>query len=160
MEAYAQRASDINVVETGEETGVKTYVLMSPLIYGVGLGAFNRLSIQIPMMASKAIEYGVAQYVGEGNGVWDHVHIADLVVLYEIFLVKVLAGENLESGRPGFYFTGTGRHSGLEVAQAIGKAGYELGVIKTPTPQSITMEEIVKKWGVDVQLAELGFASE
>lgn len=160
MEAYAQRTSDINVVETGEEKGVKTYVLMSPCIYGVGLGAFNRLSIQIPMMTAKAIEQGVAQYVGEGKGVWDHVHIADLAVLYELFLGKILAGEELVSGRRGFYFNGTGRHSGLSVAECIAKAGHELGVLKSATPESMTMDEVIKNWGVDPQLAELGFASE
>ncbi|OIW25341.1 NAD dependent epimerase/dehydratase [Coniochaeta ligniaria NRRL 30616] len=160
IEAYGQRTTDIAVVETGKDTGVKTYINMSPTIYGVGTGAFNKLSIQVPMMMRKAIESRVAQCVGDGSGVWDHVHIADLVDLYEIMLAKVLAGENIGSGREGFYFNSVGRHSWFGVAQAIGKVGYELGALDTPTPVPIPMEEAGIKWhGGNAQVAELGFAS-
>lgn len=160
LEPYLQRTSDIIVVETGKETGVKTYILMCPTIYGVGSGAFNKLSIQVPLMMRKAIESGVAQYAGEGSGVWDHVHIDDLVDLYEIILAKALAGEDIGSGKQGFYFNGVGRHSWLEVAQAIGKAGYELGAFETPTAVAVSLEEAGEKWhGGNAQLAELGFAS-
>ncbi|KAB5583197.1 hypothetical protein GE09DRAFT_293117 [Coniochaeta sp. 2T2.1] len=139
---------------------MKTYILMCPTIYGVGSGAFNKLSIQVPLMMRKAIESGVAQYAGEGSGVWDHVHIGYLVDLYEIVLGKALAGEEVGFGRQGFYFNGAGRHSWLEVAQGIGQAGYEAGAFTPPTPVSISLEEAGEKWnGGDAQLAELGFAS-
>jgi nucleoside-diphosphate-sugar epimerase len=133
---------------------------MCPTIYGVGSGAFNKLSIQVPLMMRTAIEGRVAQYAGDGSGVWDHVHIEDLVDLYEIMLAKILARETIDSGERGFYFNDAGRHSWLEVAQAIGKAGYELGALDTPTPVPISLQEAVDKWhGGNAQLAELGFAS-
>jgi hypothetical protein len=37
-EPYAQRTSDLTVVETGKATGVKTFIIMSPTVYGRGMG--------------------------------------------------------------------------------------------------------------------------
>ena len=35
QQPYAQRQTDLTVIETGVNTGVKTYIIMSPLIYGI-----------------------------------------------------------------------------------------------------------------------------
>lgn len=45
---------------------------MSPLIYGIGTGMFNKKSIQVPMYTKAALENGHAVVVGSGNGVWDN----------------------------------------------------------------------------------------
>jgi hypothetical protein len=45
IETYAQRTTDVAVVETGKKEGVPTTIIMSPTIYGIGSGKFNRLTI-------------------------------------------------------------------------------------------------------------------
>lgn len=58
------------------------------------------------------------------------------------------------------FFAGTGHHTWLDVATLIGKAGVELGVLKSATPQSLTLEEASQKWlGGNAQFAELGLGS-
>jgi nucleoside-diphosphate-sugar epimerase len=76
---YLQRASELGVVDAGLETGVKVLVIMSPTIYGIGTGKFNDSSIQVPAYVRVTLANGQGLYVGEGKGIWDNVHVEDLV---------------------------------------------------------------------------------
>ena len=58
---YAQCTTDIASVDTGLKHGVKTYLIMSPTIYGIGTGLFNRTSLQIPGLIRSAIKRGKVQ---------------------------------------------------------------------------------------------------
>lgn len=98
-ETYPQRTADIVAIETGLEEYVKTYLIMSPTIYGLGTGLFNKTSIQLPTIIRTAIKKGHVDVVGEGTGVWDAVLIQDLVLLYELLLAKVLSGDDVPSGK-------------------------------------------------------------
>jgi nucleoside-diphosphate-sugar epimerase len=132
---------------------------MSPTIYGVGSGAFNKASIQIPSLMKTALAEGQPIVFGDGAGVWDYVHIADLVILFEILLEKAISGEDIPSGKQGIYFSGTGRFNWRELAELVGRAGVEIGALKSAEPKEVTLEFISQKSGFTVQLLELGFAS-
>ncbi|KAK1999475.1 NAD dependent epimerase/dehydratase [Colletotrichum falcatum] len=160
QEAYGQRTTDIAVVNSGEKTGVKTYIMMPPTIYGRGTGLFNQSSIQIPSIIRGAIKAGVAEYVGDGKGCLGHVHITDLALLYELVLKKVLSGEEIPFGRRGIYFSNTGSHNWRDLAEHVGKAGVTLGALKSPEPRSVTLEEAASKWlKATPQVAEMNYAS-
>lgn len=78
IESYAQRATDIKTVEVGEKvSGVNTLIVKAPIIYGRGTGFFNKKSFHIPVLIKGALAAGHAQYVGDGAGVWDYVHVVD-----------------------------------------------------------------------------------
>ncbi|KAK3935082.1 hypothetical protein QBC46DRAFT_398396 [Diplogelasinospora grovesii] len=159
-EPYSQRTSDLTVIELGKALGVTTHIIMSPMVYGPGLGFFNTRSIQGPTMVKATIANGAAQYIGDGNGVWDHVHISDVAKLYELVVGKIAAGEKIPSGEQGVYFASNGQHSWKEAAELTSQAGYELGALKSPTPVSVSLEGGGKSLGGgNAQLAELGFAS-
>ncbi|KAI0429965.1 NAD(P)-binding protein [Xylaria sp. FL1042] len=161
VEPYGQRTTDIAVVDTGIAQGVPTTIIMSPTIYGVGTGKFNRLSIQYPIQMKQAVASGQAEYVGDGEGVWDFVHILDLATLYELVLLDWVQGRRtIPVGETGFVFSGTGTFKWKEVADRIGKAGVELGKLRSSEARSISLEEASRIWtGGDKQLCELGFAS-
>ncbi|TVY45303.1 Uncharacterized protein LOCC1_G003149 [Lachnellula occidentalis] len=160
LQVYAQRTTDITVVETGLSAGVKTTIVMSPTIYGVGSGLFNKLSIQVPRLLRTAIQAGYSAMVGDGKGVWDYVHVADLARLYELLLNKVLKGEELPSGEKGILFSATGSYSWAELANGIGSALAELGAIKTSEVKSISLSEAAGKWWEGEEtIVELCFAS-
>lgn len=76
---YPQRTSELGVVDVGVETGVKVLVIMSPTIYGKGTGVFNKSSIQVPSYVKTTLANGQGVIVGEGKGIWDNVHVDDLV---------------------------------------------------------------------------------
>jgi nucleoside-diphosphate-sugar epimerase len=132
---------------------------MSPTIYGVGSGTFNKASIQIPSLMKTALAEGQSIVFGDGAGVWDYVHIADLAVLYEILLDKAISGEDIPFGKQGIYFSGTGRFSWRELAELVGKAGVEIGALKSAEPKEVTLEYISQKSELPAVLLELGFAS-
>jgi nucleoside-diphosphate-sugar epimerase len=146
-------------VVAGEEFNVPTYILMSPTIYGTGTGAFNKRSVQVPMLARRAIKKGYAEYIGEGTGVWDHAHIDDTAKLYELILEKLFAKANVPFGRRGIYFAGNGRHLWKQVSEGIAKAGFAAGVLEAEA-RSIGLEDLANDTpGANAQLLELGFAS-
>lgn len=148
------------MIQTGIETGVKTYLIMSPLIYGLGSGHFNRLSIQVPSMIRTALKTKQAEVIGDGMGEWDHVHIDDLVSLYELIVAKIVAGEEIPSGEQGFYFSENGRHCWRDLAQGVGDALLATGRIGKAEVQSINLEEGAERWtGGDGLFAELAYAS-
>ena len=159
-QSYGQRLTDLTVIETGLKVGVKTYIIMSPTIYGIGTGHFNQQSIQIPSMIQAALKTKQAEVIGDGKGIWGHVHVVDLAVLYLIIVQKLLAGEDLPNGEKGIYFSASGHHTWLEVAEGVAYALFRLGISKTEEVKSISLEEGAEKWaGGDTLLAELAFAS-
>ncbi|KAL2789365.1 hypothetical protein BJX66DRAFT_326440 [Aspergillus keveii] len=162
MATYAQRTTDIAVIETGLATSVRTYIIMPPTIYGIGSGLFNTVSIQIPTLMRTAIVKGRAEVVGAGDARWSHVHIADLAPLYGILLRGVLEGDQrgLAYGKRGIYFAETGEHTWLEVAEGVARAGVELGVLQEPVPVSITLQQSADQWGEgSLEYGELGWCS-
>jgi nucleoside-diphosphate-sugar epimerase len=141
--AYAQRTSELGVVDAGVEHGVKTIVIMSPTIYGRGTGAFNKTSIQVPAYASTTLQAGHGLVVGDGAGIWDRVHIEDLAELYEIVLLDILekGGADLPFGTKGIIFSGNGRFKWLDIAQGVADAAYKAGLIKSPEVKRISLKE-------------------
>ena len=141
--AYGQRSSELGVVDRGIETGVKTIVIMSPTIYGIGTGAFNKSSIQVPAYAGVTLKTGNGVVVGEGKGIWDNVHVEDLAELYEIVLLNILekGGADLPFGKKGIIFSGSARHTWRELAEGVAEAAYKAGKIKSPEVKSVTLDE-------------------
>lgn len=163
VKSYAQRATDIKAVEVGEKTsGVNTLIVKAPIIYGRGTGFFNKKSFHIPVLIKGALAAGHAQYVGDGAGVWDYVHVVDLAELFELLVSKILRGEtsNLPSGKKGIYFANTLRHSWKELAEGIAKSCYEAGRFGSPKTQSLSLKEAADIYtGGNEYIAEVGLAS-
>ncbi|KAG4433790.1 hypothetical protein IFR05_010729 [Cadophora sp. M221] len=159
IQVYGQRTTDITAIETGLSINVPTTLIMSPTIYGIGLGQFNKLSIQVPSMMRHAITAGRAEMIGNGEGAWDYVHVEDLAELYLILLKRVLAGEDIPVGEKGIVFTPSGWYRWRDLADGIANALFELGAVPTKEVASISVEEAAKWAGGDIFTAELAFAS-
>lgn len=155
-EPYAQRSSELGLIDTGLELGVKTLVIMSPIIYGNGTGLFNRISIHTGYMKAM-LQIGHAVVVGDGTGVWDHVHIEDLAGLYRLVVLDILErkGKTLPTGKKGIMFSANGRHSWLEYSQLVADACYERGLISERKVTHINLEEAAA-----ILMPRLGFANE
>ena len=159
---YGQRTSELGVIDASLETGVKTIVIMSPTIYGIGTGAFNKSSIQVPAFATTTLQCGHGLIVNEGKGIWDNVHIEDLAELYEIVLLNILEknGSDLPFGKKGIIFSGTRRHTWFEIAQGVAEAAHKAGKIKSPEVKSVSLQEGAKLFphGSEMRV-ELGLSS-
>ena len=161
LQPYDQRTSELGVIDEGGKTGVKTLVIMSPLIYGLGTGKFNRLTIQVPSYIRGTLSLRHGLVIGDGKGEWDHVHIDDLVRLYELVLLKMMnGGKDLPFGESGIIFSEAGRHTWGEVAKLVAEAAYAEGKIKSPEVKSVSLKVGARVLaGRDELMAELWFAS-
>ena len=163
QEPYPQRTSELGVVDAGLETGVKTVVIMSPTIYGIGTGEFNKTSMQVPAYAETTLKHGQGIVVGEGKGIWDNVHVEDLAELYEVILLNMIEknGADLPSGKKGIMFSGNGRHSWLELAEGIAQAAHKAGKIQSPEVKSVSLDEGAKLFSFfdNPAIVELGLSS-
>ncbi|KAI0147647.1 NAD dependent epimerase/dehydratase family protein-like protein [Xylariaceae sp. FL1272] len=165
---YIQRSTELSVVDGGVELGVKTLVLMAPMIYGVGTGLFNRRSVQIPAYIYTALDNGQGVVIGEGVGEIDHVHVRDLAELYEILAVKMLQGEGEEvpTGKKGIIFSSNGHDSWVNIAKQVADACHAAGVLNTADIKHVGLPEGARLFTqsylggeADEMMIELGLAS-
>ena len=163
---YPQRATDLDVIDTGLDMGVQTLVIMSPTIYGRGTGLFNRTSIQVAVYVRSALDHGRAVVVGKGDGVWDHVNVQDVAARYELAVRQALekGGEGLPRGKRGIIFCANGRHTWKDVAQGVADACYDEGKIKDKRVEGVERAEgakLLAMMGVvgNEGLVELGLSS-
>jgi nucleoside-diphosphate-sugar epimerase len=139
---------------------VKTYLIMSPTIYGLGTGLFHKTSIQLPTIIRTAIKKGCVDVVGDGTGAWDAVHIQDLTLLYELLLAKVLNGDDVPSGKQGIFFSETGDYTWMQLAEGLANELHNQGILKTTQVEHLSLQEAAQQWGNgSSQYVELGFAS-
>ncbi|NML40758.1 NAD-dependent epimerase/dehydratase family protein [Chitinophaga sp. G-6-1-13] len=110
-------------------------VICPTMIYGTGTG-IKKDSAQVPMLTEAAREAGHGVYIGAGENRWSNVHIEDLANLYLLTL------EHAPSG--SFYYAENGMLSLKEIATAISKS---LGF--GGKTASITIEEAVRRWGIE-----------
>jgi nucleoside-diphosphate-sugar epimerase len=153
------RATDLGICEKGQEAGIKTYILMSPTIYGVGSGHFNRTSLQIDTIMRIAQRDGFTPLIGNGAEEWSHVHIEDLVKLYETLIAGILSGADLPSNKKGIYFNETGHHSWREVSEHVATAGKRTGYLETDEVRELSLEDGAAALGWPATIVELAFAS-
>ncbi|KAK4443607.1 hypothetical protein QBC34DRAFT_416876 [Podospora aff. communis PSN243] len=164
---YPQRTAELAAIDLGVELGVSTVVIMSPLIYGIGTGLFNKMSVQVPSMVRMAMMMGRSVVIGNGDGVWGHVHVEDTAELYRV-VVEAIAdcdGEGVPTGKKGILFGGNGLHSWRDVAQGVADACFDAGEITDRTVLSVSIADATKAAAaelngtMDEDIVEAGFAS-
>lgn len=161
IKPYIQRTSDLLICEQGEASDVKTYIIMPPLIYGEGSGFFNRRSVQINTIMRAALRDGYASRIGSGEHELDHVHILDLVLFYELMVIRILEGYSLDTHSKGIYFCQTGHHSWGEISERIARVGYALGFLKSYSVRQVTLQDAAEKFwkGWPLEALEPGLAA-
>lgn len=161
MVPYAQRTSDVVVTEVGLEYGVKTYIMMSPSLWGTSSEPLHEFC-HTPILIRKSILLGSTPVVGDGTGSWDNLHVVDMARAYKVVISKILsgAGTDIPNGKNGIYFLQDGNHTWLELAQMVAKAGVEAGALKSTDLKHLSLEEAsnILASGKNL-LAEIGWAS-
>ncbi|EGY16011.1 NAD dependent epimerase/dehydratase family protein [Verticillium dahliae VdLs.17] len=126
--AYPQRTAELSVIDTGLALGVKTLVIMSPIIYGEGRGIFNKTSIQT-FTHRTAVKRRQVAVVEAGNNIYGH------------------RGPESPNGPEGASSSArTAGHTMIRQAELIAAAGHELGVFPDRQIQHLGLEEAA--WAV------------
>ena len=132
----------INAAQTNPQ--LKSVIVLPPLVYGIGTGLFNRISVQLPALVRAALQRGKAVMIGPGDATWNTVHIADLVYGYILLLNQLLAvygpdvksdakpSSYLTTGCDGYYFAENGQISWRQLSENIGQVLHKKGLIQSP----------------------------
>ena len=156
---YAQRTTDIVSIELGLEYGVKTYHIMSPSIYGIDSSPLHEFC-HVPVMIRAALRLGQVPIVGDGSGIWDHVHVKDVASLYELIVDRILKRQPVPYGKDGIFFVENGQHTWRQIAQRVADAGVALGAISSSELKSLSLGEAKDFYGQGwALLTEIGWAS-
>ncbi|KAF8656861.1 hypothetical protein AX16_002408 [Volvariella volvacea WC 439] len=147
------RQVDLALVAADQQGYARTYIVLPGTIYGrasgslADLGLQNPRSQQIPGLIKIGIDRGQGGVIGKGKNIWPNVHIddvADLYVLLFDLLNQQEVGQSLGHGRTGFYFAEHGEYTLSTLAEAIARVLYDAGKGKSPTPTTLTDEEMQK----------------
>ncbi|KAM0328496.1 hypothetical protein ACHAQA_004903 [Verticillium albo-atrum] len=163
---YPQRKAELDVLRLGEETGVGAVSVQAPCIFGAGEGLFQGAGLMIPIMMGYVLERGYGFSLGDGSGVIDTVHVADLADLYLAILVDVLEneGRNVPVGRKGILFPVSGRVKMWDIAEGCVRVAFENGALpKEDGPREreirkVSLDEAATTTAGNKTVAEFGWA--
>ncbi|CAI6014197.1 unnamed protein product [Clonostachys chloroleuca] len=150
FEHYPQRTTDVTIVEHGERAGMSTYIVIPPIIHGIGRGEFNKFTFQLPIMVQAAKKCSSVAMIGEGTSIYDHVHVEDIASLLNTLLARIHDGQDIPSGKRGIYFCESGEHTVLK----------ERGAIESDEVKSLDLQAVADLYlpGLPLTLVELPFA--
>lgn len=126
---------------------VKTAVVCPPTIYGLGRGAGNTRSIQIPALVEYTLKRGSGLSVENGENIWSTIHIHDLSNLYLALIEDAAAGGAAATwGEEGYYFAENGEASWGNIAQAVAAAAKAKGYIASTEVQKLDAKTADEVW--------------
>ncbi|KAJ3106542.1 hypothetical protein HDU97_006135 [Phlyctochytrium planicorne] len=113
--------------------GVKTVIVIPPLVYGISSGPYKQTSSQVPRLIDIALKRKNAVYVGHGRGRWSHVHVKDLASLYILLISKIVSDPaSIETHRSGYFFPESNCHVWADLSHAIANVLFERGLVYSP----------------------------
>ncbi|OSC98270.1 NAD(P)-binding protein [Trametes coccinea BRFM310] len=128
------------LVIDADETGkyARTHIVTPTFVYGLGhgplfdAGVANPLTMAVGFFVRAALKRGTVGIKNGGRGIWQNVHIDDLVNLYIGMLDAILSDpEKVSHGREGYFIAENGSSTIGEVAQSIAEGLFALGRVST-----------------------------
>ncbi|CDO74491.1 hypothetical protein BN946_scf184979.g46 [Trametes cinnabarina] len=134
------RAVELLAIDADEKGGyARTYIVSPSLIYGLGHGPLfdaglaNPFTFAIAAYVRAALKRGTVGVLNQGAGIWQSVHIDDVVDLYIRMLDAILSDpEKVSHGRSGYFIAENGGQSARELLQAIAEGLFALRRVATP----------------------------
>ncbi|KAI0127190.1 hypothetical protein BJ170DRAFT_364891 [Xylariales sp. AK1849] len=117
------------VIEQAEKYGVRAYVFVPCIVYGKGEGFGNKISIQTVAVVKAAKVTRHLYRTDEGRPTWPVSHIQDTTTLYLALLRSILASENPDHGKNGYYHATSGSVAWDDLYAALGAALLKRGLV-------------------------------
>lgn len=165
------RTVDQIVVEEGEKAGVRTYIIIPPLIckfsksiispakkeievgqelmytVGPGTGSFTLGFGQVHMLVQASLKRKQAVMIGTGSGIWSRIHIQDLCTLFTSLITSALSSSSkLPYGKKGYYFAENGSSSWKSIAEKTGEVGKKLGIFESGEVGELSLEDAAEEF--------------
>ncbi|KAH9914493.1 NAD(P)-binding protein [Epithele typhae] len=107
-------------------------------------GLTNTHSLQVPALIRDALIRKRVGIIGEGQGIWDNVHVEDLASLYAIILRRLVSSPaSITHGRDGYFFAENGEHLWLDLSRRVAEALFALGAIESAELVKFETEESI-----------------
>lgn len=111
IKAHPERTVD-NYMQTVASSSphVHAAVLVPPIIYGIGQGAVNTRSIQVPDLIKTTLKRGKGLQLGKGENSWGDIHVRDLGNMVAALLRKAAERDLSKDiwGENGVYLASVG----------------------------------------------------
>jgi nucleoside-diphosphate-sugar epimerase len=154
-EPYAQRTTEVGVLEAAAAAGVQAVSVNTPCIFGEGTGLFNQQGLVIPLIMMYAIQHGYGWKLNETAN-FDWVHVLDLADLYVLLVRTILERDDrgvgyIPSGTSGIFFAAVGRTLIKDINQGCLDAAFADGILpREGTPKEkeirlVPLQEIADK---------------
>ncbi|EAQ82880.1 hypothetical protein CHGG_11056 [Chaetomium globosum CBS 148.51] len=154
-DSYPLRKTDVSVIEHAKATGVTSFIVIPPMVYGKGSGQWNQLSVLLPVYVQGSISAkAVRKFANDGTV--SAVHISDIAVFYEKMVEKILLKEPIPSGEKGYYFAKAHDVQWWEVFDQLAVALEARGLATNSTVETWPDDETAAKvLGVPVQFVSI-----
>ncbi|CAK1364715.1 unnamed protein product [Cercospora beticola] len=104
-----------------KEHNARVAILLPPIIYGLGTGPLNNLSITVPALYRATIDQGTGVSIGDGKNVYDAVHVRDLADAY-LRILREMEGTDPGSGGGPYWFAETEQFEFRALTQRVSSA--------------------------------------
>ncbi|OGM47256.1 hypothetical protein ABOM_003907 [Aspergillus bombycis] len=144
--------TNVAVIDTAEENGVRSYIFAPCIVYGEGEGFGNRISIQDVAVVKAAKKTGRVYMVDSDDPIWPVCHIIDNTALYLQILRQILLGNDIGYNRNGFFLAASGSVAWKDIYDAFAKALSKSGVVGDSTvaqADKAALGEMGEALGVD-----------
>ncbi|KAL5313631.1 hypothetical protein ACEPPN_018052 [Leptodophora sp. 'Broadleaf-Isolate-01'] len=137
---YMQEAVETNnaIIELAEAMGVKAYIFAPCIVYGKSEGFGNPISKQTVAIVKAAKAAGGVYSPNKQRPTWPVCHISDNSTLYIRILRGILAGEDIGSGKSGYFLASPGSVAWDDIYAAMAEALARRGVIGNATVEKAT----------------------
>lgn len=112
--------------QSEKEHNARVAIVMPPVIYGLGNGPFNKMSITVPALYKATVKQGTGVSVGEGKNICDGVHVKDLVNGF-LYILEELEKTSPGSGGGPYWFAETERFELFSLVQRVSTVLHSAG---------------------------------
>ncbi|KAH7383549.1 hypothetical protein BKA64DRAFT_646731 [Cadophora sp. MPI-SDFR-AT-0126] len=143
---FMQQATETNntVIELCEAKGVRAYIFVPCIVYGKSEGFGNPISIQTVAIVKAARAAGGVYSPNKERLTWPVCHVSDNSTLSIHILHKILSGENIASGKDGYYLASPGSVAWDDLYAAMAQALAKRNIIKSATVEQATDAHLEK----------------
>lgn len=120
---------------------IRQAIVCPPAILGVGRGAGNKRTIQVPLFVELSLQRGKVFEIEQGEAAWSFVHIHDLSDVYlRLTESAAVGGGTSDWGPEAYYFAENGELQWGAIARSIAKHLHEAGALGTDEVESLSAE--------------------
>ncbi|KAE8377600.1 hypothetical protein BDV26DRAFT_281763 [Aspergillus bertholletiae] len=144
--------TNVAVIDTAEENGVRAYIFAPCIVYGEGEGFGNRISIQDVAVVKAAKKTGRVYKVDSDDPVWPVCHVIDNTTLYLQILRHILQGNEIGYNRNGFFLAASGSVAWKDIYSAFAEALAKRSVVgdnKVEEADEAALGRMAEGLGVD-----------